>query len=460
MRKTGNGPGEAAGLPSHLVAPALANHNRRMAHSDTPAAAPSTALPSLYHDRSFWGMAVTQFLGAFNDNLFKFLILLLATPTAAAIASGDEAKDLQSEAMIVFAAAFLLFSGIAGYLADKTSKRTIIIASKVAEVLVMLAGMLGFYYYDSIGIEGMMAILFFMGLQSAFFGPAKYGILPEMLREKDLPRANGVILMLTFLAIIFGAALAGILLDILGEKVWLGSLLCIGIAVIGTLTSLPIRRVAVADPSLKLKWSSFGISKDIWRLLKTDRHLLMALLVCSLFWMVGGIVQQTVNALGKTQLGLDDGPSSIMQASIGLGIAIGCIVGGLWSRGSNSARVVKTGATGAVITLVALALPGGAHQHMLGYVGSIPVLIMLGGFTGMFIVPIQVILQSRPPRDEKGRMIAAMNQCTWVGIILGAILFKASILILERIDLPRSTVFAITAAVMLPIALFYRPRSD
>ena len=126
-----------------------------MPNSESTSSADSSQLPKLYSDPSFWGMAVTQFLGAFNDNLFKFLILLLATPTAAAIAAGEEAKDLQSEAMIIFAAAFLLFSGFAGFLADKTSKRTIIIASKVAEIFVMLAGMVGFYFYDSFGLTGI-----------------------------------------------------------------------------------------------------------------------------------------------------------------------------------------------------------------------------------------------------------------------------------------------------------------
>ncbi len=405
-------------------------------------------------------MSVTQFLGAFNDNLFKFLILLLATPTAAAIAAGEEAKDLQSEAMIIFATAFLLFSGLAGFLADKISKRTIIVAAKVAEILVMFAGLVGFYYYETVGLTGMMAILFFMGLQSAFFGPAKYGILPEMLRGRDLPRANGVILMLTFLAIIFGAALAGTLLDLLGEKVWLASFVCIGIAIVGTITSLPIRRVPIAAPEMKISWTSFGIPRAILKLLREDRQLLMALIVCSLFWMIGGIVQQTVNALGKSQLGLDDGPTSILQASIGLGIAVGCIIGGYWSRDSIGSGVITTGAFGAVATLLLLALPRGEHRHLLGYAGSIPTLIALGMFTGMFIVPIQVILQSRPPHDEKGRMIAAMNQCTWVGIILGAVLFKASLLVLEAVDWPRSTIFAVTAAVMLPIALFYHPKSE
>jgi len=434
--------------------------DRSTASHSTVSPVDHSTLPTLYRDRSFWGMTVTQFFGAFNDNLFKFLILLLATPTAAAIAAGEEAKDLQSEAMIVFATAFLLFSGFAGYLSDKISKRTIIIAAKVAEIFVMFAGLVGFYYYDTIGLTGMMAILFFMGLQSTFFGPAKYGILPEMLRESDLSRGNGFILMMTFLAIIFGAALAGLLLDLLGEKVWMASFICIGIAIIGTLTSLPIRRVEVADPNLKLNWTSFGMPRDILRLLKKDRPLLMALIVCSMFWMVGGIVQQTVNALGKTQLGLDDGPTALMQAGIGLGIAIGCVLGGFWGRGANNTRVVAIGAAGAVVTLLLLALPGGENRHLLGYPGSVPVLILLGAFTGMFIVPIQVVLQSRPPRDEKGRMIAAMNQCTWVAIILGAVLFKASILVLDRFDWPRCTIFAVTVVIMLPIALFYRPLNE
>ena len=415
-------------------------------------------LPSLYADRSFWGMAITQFLGAFNDNVFKMLILLLATPTAEAIARGEEAKDLQSEAMVIFAAAFLLFSGFAGFLADKTSKRTIIVASKVAEIAVMLAGLVGFYYYDIIGLTGMMVILFFMGLQSAFFGPSKYGILPEMLRETDLPRANGIIQMLTFLAIIFGLALAGVLLKNLEGEVWKASIFCVVIAVVGTLTSLPIRKVPIADPNLKLKLHSFGIPPEILKLLREDRPLLLALIVCSVFWMVGGIVQQTVNALGKSQLGLSDDYTSYLQASIGLGIAVGCVLGGLLSRGPNSSRVVTIGASGTVLCLVLMALPGGENNHLLGFQGSIPVLILMGISTGMFIVPIQVILQTRPPAEEKGRMIASMNQCTWVGIILGAVIFKISLLGLEQFDLPRSMIFAVTGMLMMPVALFYRPR--
>ena len=382
-------------------------------------------------------MAVTQFLGAFNDNLFKQLMLLLATPTAAAIAAGQAGKDLQGEAMVVFACAFLLFSGLAGYLADKFSKRDVVVSSKVAEILVMLLGFGGFYYYETIGFPGMLVVLFLMGTQSAFFGPSKYGILPEMLRLEDLPRANGVFLMLTFLAIIFGTATAGLLLEELGSRVWLASLVCVGIAVVGTLTSLFVRSTPIADADLRFRWSMLGISRDMLTLLKKDWNLLLALVVSSMFWMIGGIVQQTVNALGKTQLGLGDGPTSVMAASIGLGIAMGCVTGGTLSRGRINPRVVKTGAVGIFAMLIVLSLPGGQHRHLLGYPGSVPALIVLGMFTGIFIVPIQVALQSLPPKQEKGRMIALMNQCSWVGIILGAILYKTCVVILDATGGPQ-----------------------
>jgi len=418
----------------------------------------TSQLPTLHADRSFWGMAITQFLGAFNDNLFKQLILLLATPTAAAIAAGKAGKDLQGEAMIIFAGAFLLFSGLAGYLADKFSKRDVVVSSKMAEIVVMLLGLGGFYYYDIVGLPGMLVVLFLMGTQSAFFGPSKYGILPEMLRNEDLPRANGVFLMLTFLAIIFGTAAAGLLLEELGTRVWLASLACVAIAVVGTSTSLLVRGTPIADADLQFRWSMVGISRDMLNLLKKDRELLLALIVSSLFWMIGGIVQQTVNALGKTQLGLGDGPTSMMAASIGLGIAMGCVTGGYLSRGHINPRVVKTGAAGIFATLIVLSLPGGQHQHLLGYPGSMPALIVLGMFTGIFIVPIQVALQSLPPKREKGRMIALMNQCSWVGIILGAILYKTCIVILDAAGGPRSAIFAVTALIMLPVVLFYRPK--
>jgi MFS family permease len=427
---------------------------------DSNEPAPPESQPPLNRDPSFWGMAVTQFLGAFNDNLFKQLVLLLATPTAAELAAGN-ATDIQGIAQIVFAASFLIFSGVAGYLSDRYSKRPVVILSKVAEIGVMLLGMLGFLYYQQFGVTGLLVVLFLMGTQSAFFGPSKYGILPEMLRPRDLPRANGIFLMLTFLAIIFGTAAAGYLLTHTSGRIWMGSMVCVGIAVVGTLTTFLVRQVPAAQPNLHYGGvSSWGISGDILRLLGRDRQLMWAIVVVSMFWMIGGIVQQTVNALGKTQLQLADNQTSILAASIGVGIAVGCALGGYLSRGRVSRGVVVTGATGLFLTLVLMALPGGQNHHLLGYRGSIPTLIVMGVFTGMFIVPVQVALQSRPPRGEKGRMIATMNQFSWIGIIVGAVLYQACILVLDATGWPRSSIFAVAAALMLPVVILYRPKDE
>lgn len=423
--------------------------------ASAPSATPHSDQPELLHDKSFWGMAVTQFLGAFNDNLFKQLMLLIATPAAAAAAVKD---DQQWKATVVFALAFILFGGFAGWLADRTSKRTLIVSSKVAEIVVMALGMTGFYFFDLIGFDGMLVVLFLMGVQSAFFGPPKYGILPEAIRDRDLPRANGIFLMFTFVAIIFGVALAGVLKQWLGVgMIWVISGFCVFIALAGTATSLMVWRVPPAVPGAKLRRQDLFVPSRIIRLVLSDKNLLLALLVSSVFWMLGGVVQSGVNALGLTQLGLGDGWTSFLAAMMAVGIPAGCVLGGYLSRGRIHPRVVTTGAVGMFVCLVLLSLQGGPHRHLLGFAGTIPVLIALGFFTGLFVVPIQVSLQVLPPPEDKGRMIAVMNQCNFLGIIVGGLLFGSVIGILEIGNWPRNIVFAVTAAIMLPIALFYRP---
>ena len=332
------------------------------------AAPPHEAIPSLGHDGSFWGMASTQFLGAFNDNLFKQLILLLATPTAAELLA-HTGKDRQSTAMNVFAVPFLLFSGIAGYVSDRVSKRTIVVAAKLAEVVIMLLGFAGFWFYDRVGFNGMMFVLFLMGTHSAFFGPAKYGILPEMLRGSDLPRANGIFLMLTFLAIILGTAAAGYLLTYTGGRVWIGSLTCVAIAIAGVFTAWMVRPLPVAKPNLKMRASSWLVPPEVVRLLKQDRQLLAAIIVVSIFWLIAGIVAQTVNAVGRSQLGVNEGQTSLMTTSISLGIAVGCVLGGYLSRNRINRKVVSVGMWGLILTLLVLSLRGGEHNHLLGYWG-------------------------------------------------------------------------------------------
>ena len=136
--------------------------------------------PTLLRDRSFWGIALTQFLGAFNDNVFKQIVLLLALPIAAnAIMDGaapaanpmQANEDMQGWATFVFSIPFVVFSGFAGYLSDRYSKTPIIVYAKVAEIVIMLLGLIAFYFYGSLGMVGTWTVLFLMATQSAFFGP-------------------------------------------------------------------------------------------------------------------------------------------------------------------------------------------------------------------------------------------------------------------------------------------------
>jgi acyl-[acyl-carrier-protein]-phospholipid O-acyltransferase/long-chain-fatty-acid--[acyl-carrier-protein] ligase len=431
----------------------------------------------LFQDRSFLGMAVTQFLGAFNDNLYKQLVLLLSI--AAGGAAAAEATDEQWLPMLIFAAPFLAFTGYAGYLSDKFSKRRIIVLCKFAEIIIMALGGIGFYiYWKSGSLVFLYSVLFLMGTHSAFFGPGKYGILPEMLHEEDLPRANGFILMLTFLAIIFGTGLAGALAA--DGRLWLASGCCILIAVIGTATSFLVRRLPPANPGLQFEWSALTVPPDMREMLAQDRPLLAALTVSSVFWLLAGMVPSAVNALGKIELAVGDFWTSILTACIGIGIALGCVVGGLISRGQVDFRLLRVGIFGMLACLVLAGIPTPgfdearvvAHgadaarpgiaesRQWLGFAASIPVMLLLGAFTGLFAVPLQVYMQSRPPKDKKGRMIAVMNQANWIGVLISAGMYWGLAELVEQNDWPRCTMFLFIAAMTLPIALLYHPTHE
>ncbi|MEX0700609.1 MAG: MFS transporter [Planctomycetales bacterium] len=436
-------------------------------------------LPRLARDPAFHGMTATQFLGAFNDNLFKQLVLLIC------VARGQ--GDYQPIAQAMFALPFVLFSGFAGYLSDLTGKRSIVVLAKVAEIAIMFLGMAAFWIggvRPDWELAALMAVLFLMATQSAFFGPAKYGILPEMFRGRDLPRVNGMVQMTTFVAIIFGTALAGYAKEWFGARLWLVSGMCVAIAVVGTATSLLVRRTPIAHPGLRFRLSSLAINAETWRMLRGDRPLMRVLLVASLFWFIGGVVQQAVNAFGIRQWGVGDARTSLMMACMGIGIAIGCVVAGKASHERVSFRLVTVGAWGIVISLGAVAalglLPfpeGIGDRESSAYVppavGVVEWLARLdltlaGFFAGLFVVPLQVFMQARPPEDQKGRMIGAMNLVNWIGILGSAAFFAActglfgeqAALARAGIDAPISWTFALLALALLPVALLYHPREE
>jgi acyl-[acyl-carrier-protein]-phospholipid O-acyltransferase/long-chain-fatty-acid--[acyl-carrier-protein] ligase len=442
-------------------------------------------LPRLLLDTSFWGMTATQFLGAFNDNLYKQLVLLICLDYVQLRGLADDPYQMYAQGM--FALAFVLLSGFAGWLSDRYSKRTIVVLSKVGEIAVMGAGLTVFGLFDfgtDTYLIGLMFVLFLMGAQSAFFGPAKYGILPEMLRDDDLPLANGIVQMTTFLAIIFGTAVCGLLKTAIGETfadLWKVSAACVLVAVIGTLTSLLVRRTRVAEPGLPFHIRSLWMDRPTVAMLRGDRTLLGVLLAIVLFWFLGGVSLPAVNTLGKEQFGLGDGPTSLLTACIGFGIAIGCVIAGLASKHRIRFDLVRLGAWGMFITFAAIALlptSGLADvEHSLsvlkgatsakakllvdpGLRTSVAAVLLaaMGLFAGIFAVPLQTFLQTRPPREQKGRMIAAMNICTWLGILAAAGAYGLCSKVFTNESI--SHTFGVLAALILPLALFYRPQDQ
>lgn len=471
--------------------------------------------PPLMKDRSFWGLNLTQFLGAFNDNLFKQLVMLLCLDQ---VHKGG--KDLQGLAMALFAVPFIIFSGYAGFLSDRYEKRRVIVLCKVAEVCIVILGMIGFFTHS---LTFLLGVLCLMGVHSAFFGPSKYGILPEMLRAKDLPHANGMVLMATFLAIIFGLSAAGAAKQQFSNTLWIASLPCLVIAVTGLITSLMIRRTPVAQPALQLETSSLVMAPDTRTLLRENRTLLGVLTMSSVFWFVGGtIYPPAINALSKEQFRFNDMITGFFAASTGVGIAIGCILAGVLSKDRVRGWIVRMGAWGLVASLAVLAIPGpgwnAVHEDlkakkleiraqndststekaekeplianadsetdekpaakgtekadanpavaadpfyrgtMLGPYGSAAALICVGLFAGFYSVPLSVYLQTNAPTEQKGRIIAANNLLNWIGIAgAGAIYSLGRIILVQTFSLPQASLFGFAAVLMLPVALFYRP---
>ena len=187
-----------------------------------------------------------------------------------------------------------------------------------------------------------------------------------------------------------------------------------------------------------------------------------------------------MNILGISELALDDDWTSVMAGMVGVGIAVGCAVGGLISRGRISFGLIRVGSVGMLLCMLLLAVPAdGDIQSLLddqgrltrfpglaeagqwlGFFGSLGALLLLGIFTGFFAVPLQVFLQSRPPEDKKGRMIAVMNQANWIGVLLSAFCYFMLSQLIEQQDWPRSVMFLFIGALLLPIVLFYHPSSE
>ncbi len=415
------------------------------------------ALP--FKNQSFQFFLATQALGAFNDNIFKQLVLLLGV--------GYVMLGIEYQAVVqfLFAAPFLVFSGIAGDLSDRFSKGGMMTGCKIAEIVIVLAGV-GAFLFVGPGTPGsaeapfylwLLAIVCFaLGAQSAFFGPPKYGGIPELVNDGDLAPATGITQMTTFLAIIFGVALAGLLADLFADRIYLAGWITVSIAVLGTLTSYGITRHPAAAPARRITFASMtSVIPTLIDIVRKDALMVRVMVAYSWFWFVGGVALTAINAFGRLQLGLNNFETSLMVAMTSIGIAAGSVVVGKLSRGKVRLGLIIPGLVLLVSSLISVYFipvhaPGSSEIELLNQLKNAPeavqnaaqiipkaspavqyasylILFLLGSAAGFFSVPLLAFIQARPPRSEKGKVFAAVNWLNWIFIVGAAIVYGIGI---------------------------------
>jgi acyl-[acyl-carrier-protein]-phospholipid O-acyltransferase / long-chain-fatty-acid--[acyl-carrier-protein] ligase len=354
--------------------------------------------------RGFWSLIATQFQGAFNENALKFLTIYLILAL-----EKDKAQRDQLEFLVgaLFAAPFVLFSLSGGYLADRFSKRSVTLWTKVFEIGVMTLAVVSL---ASPNFPLALAAIFLVCTQGALFGPSKYGLLPELLPAEKLSWGNGVLELGTFLGIIAGSVCGALMADAFrGRQAYSGALL-FAFTVIGLLCSLGISRVPAADPAKK--FNAFSLI-DVWspmKLIRGDRVLWLAVLGNTYFFFVAALLQFNIFLYGQDILHLDSTHGGFLQAAVAIGIGIGSLAAGFLSGGKIEYGLIPLGALGMTVLGLCLAIPG------LSFAAVVFLLAGLGFAGGFFIVPISALIQHIPAEEHKGGVLGAANWLSFVGV--------------------------------------------
>ena len=392
----------------------------------------------------FIAYLATQFGGAFNDNLFKLLLICFATNL---LAGSSQAKIYVPLAGALFILPFLLCSSYAGYLADRFSKKQVMVGAKVAEIVIMLAGLLLFRLQ---AINLLLLVLFCMGAQSAFFSPAKYGFMPETLPESELSKGNGLNQLFTFLAIILGSWAGGALTAWSGDKPHLAAIWCVIIAVIGTLFSFAITPTRPGNPKATFRLDPLTPHWHTFLEMKRDRLLLLSLLGNSYFWFLGALFQLTIVFFAKETLHGDDHLVGYLQAAAALGIGFGSLAAGFLSRNKIEYGLILPG--GLMTALFALLLGFWGNTRPTAFVFTAG----LGFCGGFFQLPLVTSIQKRSPKRCLGRYLAAGNALDCIAMI-GASL--AQWLLLGVCHFRAETVFVCIGLTTLAVLLIMAKRA-
>jgi 1-acyl-sn-glycerol-3-phosphate acyltransferase len=356
----------------------------------------------LLSERRFGPFFAVQFLGALNDNVFKqALVILLAYQTTSFTSMSSD--TLQNLAQALFILPFLLFSATAGQLADKYEKSRLIAVTVALELVIMALGAWGLFQRD---LLLLLIALFLGGVQSTLFGPVKYAILPQSLKEAELVGGNGLVEMGTSIAILVGMMLGGCLITQTWGVEAVAFVTC-AISAAGMAASAFIPRAPAADPGLRINWNPVSETARSVRFAAGNRTVFLSILGISWFWFYGAMLVTQFPNLSRNVLGGSESVVTALLVSFSLGIGIGSLLCERLSGHKVELGLVPFGSIGMTLLAIDLWLatrsPHSLTPHVLADLG------LIGLFGGFYIVPLYALIQSRSDPVHRSRIIGANN---------------------------------------------------
>jgi MFS family permease len=393
-------------------------------------------------NKGFLSLLFTQLFGAINDSILKQVLIL-------AVASGGIWADRlgsggQGYIALCLTIPFILLSGFAGQFADKLSKRRIAVTAKIAEIGIAAIGLAAFMAGN---LWAGMITLVLLAIQSAFFGPAKYGMIPELVGDKHLSQANGTINMFTNLAVIGGTLVAGSVYGhyaiegtgtdpavINPAMLWVPGVAFLVLAILGLLPSLCLPKLQAFQPDLKFNWNIFRPYVASLKEMSKSSLLLVAL-AWAFFYMVGMMALLLIPDFSEL-LNISPKENNNLLGVLGISIGLGSVTAGIISGKHIEPRLIPVGAVGMTIFFLLLGRDPESFWGVAGFLGG------AGFFAGFYIVPLQSLLQHLSPVDERGRFLGTANALSFVFSSIGS----ALVLLCrgEWLSMPANSVFLVS----------------